>query len=100
MIDKVYLGYSFGPGSLNWIATNIANTGYYDWNVNIGNTTNTKAKISIIGYQTGVGSWSDESDNFFNVVKTTASASQITQMASVLQSAEKILVDMFNYLSR
>jgi len=59
-VDKVSLGYSFGEGSLNWFqgnaANNIPNTGSYDWNVNIGNTTNTNLKLYIIGYHTGVGS--------------------------------------------
>ncbi len=67
-INKVTIGYSFGTGSLNWIANNIPNTGSYDWTVNIGNTTNTRAKIYIIGYQTGVGSATDYSDDYFNVV--------------------------------
>ncbi len=70
-IDTVTIGYSFGTGSLNWFvgnaANNIPNVGYYDWNVNIGNTSNTQVKISIIGYHTGVGSWTDLSDNFFTV---------------------------------
>lgn len=67
-IDKVSLGYSFGFGSLNPITSGtIPNQGYYDWTVNIGNTTNTKVKIDIIGYETGVGSVTDQSDNFFTV---------------------------------
>lgn len=66
-VDKVYIGYSSGPGGLDWIATNIPNTGYYDWSVNVGNTINTKFKISITAYQTGVGSANDESDNYFTV---------------------------------
>lgn len=68
-IDKVMIGYSFGVGSLNWITNNglVSNTGSYDWNVNIGNTTNTKVKIKITGYQTGTGSVTDSSDDFFTV---------------------------------
>lgn len=69
-IDKVWLGYSAGPGSLDWIATNIPNTGYYDWKVFVGNTTNTKFKIDITGYQTGYGSARDQSDNFFTVLSS------------------------------
>ncbi|KKT38951.1 hypothetical protein A2W54_00430 [Candidatus Giovannonibacteria bacterium RIFCSPHIGHO2_02_43_13] len=65
--SSVHIGYSFGPGSLNWITTNAPNTGYYDWNVNIGNTANTQVKIDVSGYQAGVGSASDQSDNFFTV---------------------------------
>src|SRR3989344_4703614 len=71
-VDTINIGYSFGPGSLNWIATNVSNVGYYDWNVNIGNTTNMQVKISIIGYQTGTGSASDESDNYFTVKQPTS----------------------------
>lgn len=59
-VDKVTIGYSFGEGSLNWFANNsannIPNTGYYDWDVNIGNTTNTRVRLCIIAYQTGVNS--------------------------------------------
>lgn len=68
-IDKVMIGYSFGSGSLNWITNNgpVANTNFYDWKVNIGNTANAKVKIEIIGYETGVGSLSDQSDDFFTV---------------------------------
>ena len=71
-VDHVTLGYSFGVGSLNWFANNTAqsipNTGSYDWTVNIGNTVNTQIKIYAIGYHTGVGSASDYSDNFVNVL--------------------------------
>ncbi|MHB8710231.1 MAG: peptidoglycan-binding domain-containing protein [Minisyncoccota bacterium] len=66
-VDKVSLGYSTGPGSLNWIAYNIPNTGSYDWMVNVGNTTNTQYKIEIIGYKTGAGSVTDYSDNYFTI---------------------------------
>lgn len=72
-IDKVMLGYSFGEGSLNNITTtSIPNTGYYDWNVNIGNLltgSSRQVKIDILGYDTGVGSKGDQSDNFFTVTK-------------------------------
>jgi peptidoglycan hydrolase-like protein with peptidoglycan-binding domain len=77
-IDSVTLGYSFGPGSLNWIKSDLPNTGFYDWVVNVGNTSNTKVKIDILGYQTGTGSWSDQSDNFFNVIEQTNSLSFCT----------------------
>jgi len=67
-IDKVSIGYKPCDSCLSWIATNIPNTGYYDWNVFVGNTINTQFKIYIIGYDTGVGSISDVSDNNFTVV--------------------------------
>ncbi|MEN9649756.1 MAG: hypothetical protein RL094_723 [Candidatus Parcubacteria bacterium] len=73
-VDKVTMGYSYGPGSLNWFtnnsANNIPNVGYYDWKVYAYHmsTTTEKLKISIIGYQTGVGSASDQSDDYFTVV--------------------------------
>ena len=66
-IDKIMLGWSSGPGSLNWIATSIPNTGSYTWNVNVGNTTNTQFLIDITGYETGKGSLSDKSDGYFTV---------------------------------
>jgi hypothetical protein len=68
-IDKVSIGYKSCASCLNWIATNIPNTGYYDWNVNVGNTANTEFTIYLIGYETGVGSTTDESDASFTVVQ-------------------------------
>ena len=44
-INKVSIGYSYGPGSLNWIANDIPNTGYYDWPVNVRSLA--KARIEI-----------------------------------------------------
>jgi hypothetical protein len=68
-IDKVTLGYKSCPSCLDWIVTNIPNTGYYDWTVNVGNTTNTQFTIEIIGYQTGYGSTIDYSDAAFTVLQ-------------------------------
>jgi predicted outer membrane repeat protein len=70
-LDMVTLGYTGCPGCLTWIANNIPNTGYYDWNVFVGNTTNTQFQIYIIAYDTGVGSVSDVSDNSFTVLQPT-----------------------------
>jgi hypothetical protein len=72
-IDQVSIGYKACDSCLGWIANNIPNTGYYDWNVFVGNTTNTQFKIYIIGYDTGVGSISDVSDNDFTVLQPTPS---------------------------
>jgi hypothetical protein len=69
-IDKMMLGYSFGPGSLNWIATSIPNTGSYTWKVDVGNTTKTQVMISLTGYETGKGSLSDKSDGYFSVAQS------------------------------
>jgi len=56
-VSTVDVGYSFGPGSLNWMdnnaSVNIPNKGYYDWKVNIGNTTNTKIMIYVNGSYSG-----------------------------------------------
>ena len=66
-IDTVSIGFSIGPGSLNWIANSIPNTGYYDWPAYsvderlIGK----QIKIYILGGQTGVGQVDDYSDNYF-----------------------------------
>lgn len=72
-IDKVSLGWSLGTGSLNWIngATNIPNTGSFNWDVNVGNFSgdSRQVKLVIIGYDTGVGSVKVESDDFFTVTK-------------------------------
>ena len=87
-IDKVTIGYSFGEGSLNWFANNsannIPNNGYYDWNVNIGNTTNSnsKARLCITGYQTGVGSVSSCS-GYFTVSSPTVAMPIVTSPATV-----------------
>jgi predicted outer membrane repeat protein len=70
-IDKVSLGYKSCDSCLNWIATNIPNAGFYDWNVSVGNTTNTQFKIDITGYHTGVGSVVDRSDDYFTVLQPT-----------------------------
>lgn len=68
-IDKCNIGYSFGIGSLNDIASfyPTSGNGSYEWTVNIGNTTNTQVKIDLLCYKTGVGQVSDQSDNFFTV---------------------------------
>lgn len=66
-IDKVYIGYSTGPGSLNWIKTNVPNTGSYTWKVDVGNTTRTQFLVDITGYETGKGSLTDKSDGYFTV---------------------------------
>lgn len=67
--DKVNLGYTTGPGSLDWIATDIPNQNFYNWKVNTPVAAVNKFKVSITAYQTGVGSTKDESDNFFSVVQ-------------------------------
>jgi hypothetical protein len=73
-IDMVTIGYKSCPSCLDWIAYNIPNTGYYDWNVFVGNTTNTQFTIEIIGYDTGVGSTIDYSDAPFTVLPLQLSA--------------------------
>lgn len=69
-ISTVNLGYSSGPGNLNWIATSVPNTGSYTWTVNVGNTTNTKFLIDISGYSTVRNKstyYHDQSNNYFTV---------------------------------
>lgn len=66
-IDTVAIGWSTGPGSLNWIAFSTPNTKSYSWKVNVGNTTNTQFLIDITGYETGKGSVNDKSDGYFTV---------------------------------
>lgn len=70
-VDKCSVGYSFGVGSLNNIVSLIPNTGSYDWTVNIGNSSGTQVKVDLLCYKTGVGQASDQSDNFFAVIKPT-----------------------------
>jgi hypothetical protein len=43
----------------NWVAFSEPNTGSYQWNIDVGNTTNTDFYIEITGYETGKGSTSD-----------------------------------------
>lgn len=69
-IDKVSIAYVSGSGTMGWIANNVPNTGSYSWNVNVGNTTETRYKIEVIGYHTGVGSVTDYSDNYFAIPST------------------------------
>lgn len=64
-IDKIFIAYTSQAGN-NWIDTSLPNTGFYNWTVNVGNTTNTQFKIEISGYDS-VGSVTDQSDNFFIV---------------------------------
>jgi hypothetical protein len=70
-LDTVSLGYqpSSCPSCLEWIAYNIPNTGYYDWTVFVGNTTNTQFHLRLIAYDTGVGQVIDYSDSPFTVVE-------------------------------
>lgn len=74
-INKVTLGYSFGPNSLNWIADNIPNIGYYDWSVNAYYPTDMQVKIEVDGYSINSGQVSDQSDNFFTVLAPTPTPS-------------------------
>lgn len=67
-IDTVALGYKSCPSCLNWIAFSTPNTGYYDWTVFVGNTTNTQFTVEIIAYDTGVGQVIDYSDAAFTVL--------------------------------
>jgi predicted outer membrane repeat protein len=84
-IDTVTIGYKSCDSCLSWIANNIPNTGYYDWNVFVGNTTNTQFKIYIIGYDTGVGSISDVSDNNFTVLPPPTVTPTFTATATATQ---------------
>lgn len=91
-IDKVSLGWSLGEGSLNWIqdATNIPNTGSFLWDVNVGNFSSDSrtVRISLIGYDTGVGSTQVTSD-YFEVVQTADDDEPKLQVAYRDSSAEK-----------
>jgi hypothetical protein len=69
-ISKVSIGYkSCDTCAVTWIVRNIANTFSYNWKVSVGNTTKTKFKIQITGYQTGGGSAVDVSNANFTVKK-------------------------------
>ena len=85
-IDTVTIGYKSCDSCLSWIANNIANTGYYDWTVFVGNTVNTQFKIYIIGYDTGVGSISDVSDNDFTVLQPPTATPTFTATATATAS--------------
>jgi Right handed beta helix region/Ser-Thr-rich glycosyl-phosphatidyl-inositol-anchored membrane family/Fibronectin type III domain len=67
-IDTVSIMYKSCPSCGDWIAFSIPNTGSYSWTVNVGNTSNTQFTIEITGYQTGVGSVTDDSDAPFTVL--------------------------------
>ncbi|MBP9749349.1 MAG: peptidoglycan-binding protein [Candidatus Pacebacteria bacterium] len=79
-VDKVSIGWSTGVGSLNPIVSNIPNTGSYSWKVGAGTLLpgqTKQVKIDVIGYQTGVGSVSDQSDGFFSIKKNPATTTPI-----------------------
>jgi hypothetical protein len=67
-IDKVTISYKSCPSCSGSIASNIPNTGYYDWTVTNGSSSNTQFAIDILGYQTGVGSVEDLSDIAFTIL--------------------------------
>jgi hypothetical protein len=52
---------------MDWIAPGIPNTGYYDWNVLVGQMPSNQFKIYIYGY--GTADTSDESDGFITILK-------------------------------
>lgn len=63
-IDKVNIGYKSCDSCLDWVVFTTPNTGSYNWNVNVGNTTNTTFWLSITGYETGKGSLTSYSGKF------------------------------------
>jgi predicted outer membrane repeat protein len=85
-IDKVSIGYKSCTSCLAWIVTNIPNTGFYDWTVNVGNTTKTQFTIQITGYQTGVGSTTDYSDNSLTVLPKPTPTRTSTKTATVTKT--------------
>lgn len=73
LIDKVSIGYKTCPSCLDWIVYNKPTSGERDsylWLVPSRLAGFKNVKIYIIGYQTGVGSVSDESDGGFNILQS------------------------------
>ena len=70
-IDKVNIMYKSDAHHGNWIAFTHPNTGSYNWNVDVGNTTNTSFFIQITGYETGKGSVTASSETFTVLQKET-----------------------------
>jgi len=68
-IQTVYIGYKWSSSGMDWIAPGIPNTGYYDWNVLVGQMPSDQFKIYIYGY--GTADTSDESDGFITILKPT-----------------------------
>lgn len=81
-IDKVAIMLVSDTGTGDWINSNIQNNNYYDWAVSKWNTTSTKFKIRVIAYQTGVGSWQDESDGYFNLASNPTTTPAVTLVAN------------------
>src|SRR3989344_1189848 len=73
-IDTCSISYTFGPGHSSNIATVNASTRSYEWTVDVGNTTSTQAKISLLCHKTGIGQVQDQSDNFFTLASAQATA--------------------------
>jgi hypothetical protein len=67
-IDRVWLGYSECPTCLTWIATNVPNTGCYNWTVRTDNPHGTQFKLMIVGHQIGSKTVTAQSDGAFTIV--------------------------------
>lgn len=68
-INNCWLGFSFGPGSLDWINTEITgDMSSYDWVINNWNMDDEPSKIKIeLDCFSDKGSVADQSDDFFTV---------------------------------
>ena len=68
-VDSIFISLASGSqySTLSTIVSAYPNVGYYDWLVDPSGTVNTQFKIHILAYDTGFGSFSDQSDNPFTI---------------------------------
>ena len=67
-IEKVSIWYKSCFICFHRIAVNLPNTGYYDWNVDVGSLSRTQFTIYLIGYEKGRRFAFDQSDASFTVL--------------------------------
>ncbi|OGK62066.1 hypothetical protein A2334_04345 [Candidatus Roizmanbacteria bacterium RIFOXYB2_FULL_38_10] len=89
-IDKVNIGYKSCPSCLDWVVFTTPNTGSYDWNVNIGNTTQTQFTLQITGYETGKGSLTSSSGTFTVLGGSSQTSSSYSSSSTSIPSSSSI----------
>lgn len=93
-IHTVYIGYKWSNSGMDWIAPGIPNTGYYDWNVLVGQMPTTQVKIYIYGY--GTADASDESDGFITILKPTPTVPPSGTLVGRVLASKPVTVQLYN----
>lgn len=74
-IESATLALAEPNGTLHFFATNINNTGYYDWDGNADRTAGDNLKVMIIGYGPDAGSVTDYSDSPIRILTVSGGGS-------------------------